>query len=90
MTDRTEFWSGVGAGVAMGFLLGLAVASKAHAADLIMPPPPNYRASDPRPHVDITQHKPELCMLAGVQPYPGQTLKVDRTCWSGLRWVYGE
>lgn len=29
---------------------------------------------------------PELCLQDGHQPFPGQTLIIDRTCPSGLRW----
>jgi hypothetical protein len=38
----------------------------------------------------ITHHKPQACMEAGNKPASGQTLKVDKTCKSGMRWVYGE
>jgi hypothetical protein len=38
----------------------------------------------------VSHHKAERCLQTGKNPYPGQTLKVDKTCKSGMRWVYGE
>ena len=33
-------------------------------------------------------HKnPELCLQTGKKPFSGQTLQVDKTCPSGLRWT---
>ena len=41
-------------------------------------------------HVSMVKYKPELCLQKGKQAYPGQTLKPDKKCKSGLRWVYLE
>lgn len=49
------------------------LASPAFAADLAIPKP---------------KHAPELCLQTGHEPYPGQMLKTDKTCPSGLRWVF--
>ena len=38
----------------------------------------------------IVKYKTELCLQKGKQAYPGQTLKPDKKCRSGLRWVYLE
>ena len=38
----------------------------------------------------ITHRRPEKCVGPTVEPYPGQTMRADKTCKSGLRWVYGE
>lgn len=59
-----------------GWMVGFMMATigMAFATDLPVPP----------------KHKPELCLQTGRQPYPGQTLKADKSCPSGLRWVYGE
>lgn len=57
-------------GFAFGAAIGFCI-GKAHSADLPLP--------RPRP-------APELCLQDGRQPFPGQTLIVDKTCPSGLRW----
>jgi hypothetical protein len=62
---------------------------KNYHAKTIVPLPPNYRAKDVI-KVDPANHQPELCLLPGKEPFPGQTLQVDRRCKSGLRWVYEE
>lgn len=31
---------------------------------------------------------PELCLQTGREPYAGQTLQVDKTCPTGLRWRF--
>ena len=40
--------------------------------------------------IPMVKYKPELCLQKGKQAYPGQTLKPDKKCKSGLRWVYLE
>jgi hypothetical protein len=40
--------------------------------------------------IPTVKYKPELCLQKGKQAYPGQTLKPDKKCKSGLRWVYLE
>jgi len=54
-------------------LLLLLTAWKSHAADLPLP-----KSATP----------PELCLTTGKNPSPGQTLKADKTCPSGMRWVF--
>jgi hypothetical protein len=36
----------------------------------------------------LPKQKPELCMQSGREPSPGQTLHADKTCPSGMRWVF--
>lgn len=52
------------------------------AADLALPPIIKYGISLPKYH-------PELC-LESRKSFPGQELKPDKTCKSGLRWTYSE
>lgn len=47
------------------------------------------RATDiPLPRARPAIYKPEPCMDPDVKPDPGQTLRADKSCPSGLRWVY--
>lgn len=69
---------GFGFGLIIGFLLG-----KAQAADLDLPPIIKYGINPPK-------YQPELCLQDGKNGFPGQTLKADKGCKSGLRWVYQE
>lgn len=55
----------------IGYGIGQWLVRSVLAADLPLP--------KPRP-------APELCLQDGRQPFPGQTLIVDKTCPSGLRW----
>ena len=65
---------GFGFGILIGFCLG-----KAYAADLA---PPRIHA------VKAVAHASEICLETGKNPAPGQTLQVDKTCKSGMRWVF--
>jgi len=56
----------------IAFLVGT-IGMKVFAADLPIPKPRSV---------------PERCLVTGEQPAPGQTLRVDKRCASGLRWVY--
>ena len=56
--------------IAAFFAAGLALSKGARGADLPIPIP------KPR----------ELCVAPDVKPAPGQTIHVDPTCPSGMRW----
>ena len=38
----------------------------------------------------VVKYKAELCLQNGRNGFSGQTLKPDKKCKSGLRWVYLE
>ena len=36
----------------------------------------------------VPKKPPELCLERDKKPYPGQTLQTDKTCPTGLRWIF--
>lgn len=39
-------------------------------------------------YLPLPKKKFELCLQAGRDTYPGQTLHTDKTCSTGMRWVF--
>lgn len=72
----------------LGSLLGsiiMYLANPARGADL--PPLIRYGTSKlPIP----PKYKLERCVVTGNDGYPGQVIQDDKTCKSGLRWIYLE
>jgi hypothetical protein len=64
----------------LALLLGFTImgfGQRVFGADLPVPHPP-HPASAP----------PERCLKTGENPSPGQTLHVDKSCPTGLRWIF--
>jgi hypothetical protein len=68
------------------FLVNQAIINKAMSADLA--PPRIHRAPMAVMIPVIPMRPPERCLVTGEEPAAGQTLHVDVSCASKLRWVY--
>jgi hypothetical protein len=79
----------------LALLLGFTImgfGQRVFGADLPIPHPPHPAVSPslatPLP-APIAPVKPaESCLKPGGQPAPGQTLQADKTCPSGMRWIF--
>ena len=62
-------------------------APPAHRHILQIKPMPPLGTTTTNSQLPLAGSSPELCLEAGHEPYPGQTLQQDVSCVSKLRWV---
>ena len=82
-------------GLVLGFIIGF-TAHAAFAADLPQPrtmrvaplPLPVHPLATPIAPAIPSPKAPQPCLENGKEPFPGQTLRADTSCPTGLRWKY--